>query len=248
MVGARRGQRGVHVLNRGNPLRDAIYLSLLSDTRLLYVFAQADLLGRVCDSHDDMQYNLELFREYCLENSIFGQPKAFASDYDRFHYFNVDTSYPDTQLYDDTAFTIHLLCGLPAAGKDTYLRTHLTDLPHVHLDAIRIELDVDPTDNQGTVIQLSRERSKEFCRRKQSFVWNATNLTAQVRATLVGMWLPYKPKIHIVHIHKNIHQTLRDNATRDEMAQVPQAKILTMFERFEFPDLTECHQLTTVGG
>ena len=235
-----------HVINRRNPLRDAIYLSLLSDNKLLYIFAKADLLGRICNTHDEMLYNLELFREFSIENNIFGESKAFASDYDRFHYFNVDESYPDTQLYDVTAFDIYLLCGLPAAGKDTYLRTHLTDLPHVHLDAIRQEFDIDPTDNQGQVIQVSRERSKELCRKKQSFVWNATNITAQIRSTLIGMWLPYKPKIHIVYIYKNINQTLRDNAAREETAQVPLHKIMQMFERFEFPDVTECHRLSIV--
>jgi predicted kinase len=235
-----------HVLDRRNPLRDAIYLSSLSDNKLLYIFAKADLLGRICDTHDEMLYSLEMFREYCLENSIFFNPKTFASDYDRFHYFNHDDSYPDTQLYDHTTFDIYLLCGLPAAGKDTYLRAHLTDLPRVHLDAIREELDIDPTDNQGQVIQISRERSKELCRKKQSFVWNATNVTAQIRSTLIGMWLPYKPKIRIIHLHKQINRTLDDNARRQEDAQVPKQKILNMFERFDFPDVTECHVLEMV--
>ncbi len=235
-----------HVLNRGYPLPDSIRLSMLSSNKLLYIFAKADLLGRICDTHDDMLYNLDMYREFCLENDIFETPKTFASAYDRFHYFNVDNSYPDTQLYHQFEFTIYLLCGLPASGKDSYLKTHLTDLPSVHLDAIREELDIDPTDNQGQVIQLSRERSKEFCRKKQSFVWNATNITAKIRATLLGIWMPYKPKIHMIYIHKPIETILRDNAKREEGARVPDPKILEMFRRFEFPDLTECHELTIV--
>ncbi len=234
------------IFERMNPLRDAIKTSLLSDNKLLYIFAKADLLGRICDTHDEMLCNLELYKAYCEENSIFGKAKTFASDYDRFYYFNNDDSYPDTQLYPDYQLDIYLLCGLPAAGKDTYLRTHLTGLPHVHLDAIREELHIDATDDQGKVIQLSRERSKEFCRKKQSFVWNATNITTKIRATLIGMWMPYKPKIHIIHLHKDINQTLADNARREEDARVPSQKILNMFERFEYPDVTECHVLEIV--
>ncbi len=234
------------VLNHENPLRDAIRMSLLSDTKLLYIFAKADLMGRICNTHDDMLYNLELFREYCLENSIFGQAKTFASDYDRFHYLNVDGSYPDTQLYPDYAFDIYLMCGLPAAGKDSFLRQNLTDLPSVHLDAIREELDIDPTDNQGQIIQVSRERSKEFCRKRQSFVWNATNINSKIRATLISQWLPYKPKIHIVYLHKNIHQILKDNAQREDDSRVPDNKIMNMFERFEFPEISECHSLQVI--
>lgn len=234
------------VLNRPNPLRDAIRMSLLSDNKLLYIFAKADLLGRICSTHDDMLYNLELFREYCLENSIFGEAKTFASDYDRFHYFNVDDSYPDTQLYADHGFDIYLMCGLPAAGKDSYVRKYLADLPSVHLDAIREELDIDPTDNQGQIIQVSRERSKEFCRKRQSFVWNATNVNSKIRSTLISMWLPYKPKIHIIHVHKHINRVLGDNARREDAARVPDNKIRNMFERFEFPDITECHSLRVI--
>ncbi|MDJ1472628.1 AAA family ATPase [Xanthocytophaga flava] len=235
------------VLNRENPLKDAIRLSLLTNTKWLYIFAKADLLGRICNTHNEMLYNLELFREFCIEHNIYGETKQFASEYDRFHYFNVDSAYPDTQLYPDYALNIYLMCGLPAAGKDSYLRKHLTDLPQVHLDGIREEFDIDPTDNQGQVIQISRERSKEFCRKRQSFVWNATNINVQIRSTLIGMWLPYKPKIHIIHLHKNIGQILSDNAKREDEARVPDSKILNMFERFEFPDITECHELKVIS-
>jgi putative nucleotidyltransferase with HDIG domain len=231
------------IFDKSNPLKDAIRMSLLADNKLLYIFAKADLLGRICDDHDGMLYNLELFKVLCEENNIFGKPKVFASDYDRFYYFHKDDSYPDTELFHEYDFEIYLMCGLPASGKDSYLKKHLTSLPQIHLDAIREELDIKPTDNQGIIIQESRERSKELCRKKQSFVWNATNITTQVRATLIDIWLPYNPKINIVFLHKPFLQLLKDNASRDGNARLPDGKLHNMFQRLEIPSLIECHTL-----
>ena len=238
------------IFDKQNPLKDVIKMSLLSNNKWLYIFAKADLLGRICADHEEMLYQLETYKEFCIENKVFGEKKAFASDYDRFYYFNQDDSYPDTNLYEDYSLDIYMLCGLPAAGKDSYLKTspkHLKDLPSVHLDALREEFKISPTDNQGKIIQISRERSKEFCRKKQSFIWNATSLTVQIRATLVGIWLPYKPKIHIIYLHKNINKILADNYQRQEMAQVPTNKVMNMFERLEFPNLTEAHEISIIG-
>jgi predicted kinase len=55
----------------------------------------------------------------------------------------------------------------------------------VSLDDIRGELDVDPTDNQGEVVQLARERYREFLRSKTSFAFNATNILKLTR----GRWI-----------------------------------------------------------
>jgi len=236
----------LRVMERENPLSDIIKTSLISDNKLLYIFAKADLLGRICNDHDELFINLELYKELCLEKNIFGEAKKFKSSYDRFYYCNIDDSYPDTEIFEDYKLDIFMMCGLPASGKDGFLKKNLKNIPQIHLDAIREELDIKPTEDQGKIIQLSRERSKEFCRKQQSFIWNATNITAQVRSTLINIWLPYKPKIHIIYIHKNINKILEDNAKREEMSVLPSKKINDMFRRLELPDLNTCHELVVV--
>jgi putative nucleotidyltransferase with HDIG domain len=234
-------------LEKENPLKSIIETSLVTSNHLLYLFAKADLLGRVCHDAADMEYKLELFRELCLENGCYDRPKVFKSDYDRFYYFNVDDSYPDTELYHEYPFEIFMLSGLPASGKDHYIHSHFgADLPVISLDDIREELDIDPTDNQGRVIQLAKEKSKEYCRQKQSFVWNATNLSRTRRNTLITTWLPYHPKINIVFIFKNIAQVLRNNTAREKEFKIPNKKIMTMFEQVQFPTMVECHTLEII--
>jgi predicted kinase len=232
----------IKFFDKPNPLRSAITTSLLANNHLLYVFAKADILGRTCPDTAKLLYDLDCFREFCLEHQVYGQPKRFASDFDRFHYFHHDDSYPDTQLFPRYNLDIYLMSGLPASGKDTYIAKHLSHLPIISLDALRKEMGVAPTDNQGTVIQAAKAQSKVYCRHHKSFVWNATNLTRNMRATLIGTWLPYWPKIHLVFTWKNIDRILADNQARERDDKIPNAKIWGLFEKLELPDLTEGHE------
>jgi predicted kinase len=238
-----------HVFGQENPVRNVITTSLLTSNKLLYIFAKADLLGRICGDQAEMQYKLDLFRELCLENDCWDRPKTFASDYDRFYYFNVNDSYPDTELYSRYDLDIYLMSGLPAAGKDAYIagRWYGEDaLPVISLDDIREELDISPTDNQGRVVQQAKEQSKEYCRRRQSFVWNATNISRNMRSTLINLWRPYHPRIHIIFIFKPLNRTLHDNREREKADKIPNGKILAMHEKLQFPSILECHHLDIV--
>lgn len=235
------------LLEKENPLRSVITTSLLTSNKLLYIFAKADLLGRVCGDASEMLYKLELFKEFCLEHGCFETPKSFTSGYDRFYYFNINDSYPDTQLYHQYGFDIYMMCGLPASGKDSYIhRRWGEELPIISLDQIREELHIAPTGNQGRVIQLAREKSKEYCRKKQSFIWNATNISRNMRSQLIDTWLPYHPKINIIFLFKNINQVLTDNAGREKEFKITSSKILTMHQKVQFPTIMECHQLEVV--
>ena len=237
------------LLEKENPLKSVITTSLLTSNKLLYIFAKADLLGRVCKDPDDMLYKLELFKEFCLENHIYDKPKQFQAAYDRFYYFNLNDSYPDTQLFHQYDYTIYMLSGLPASGKDSYIHQRWgEELPIISLDDIREELDIGPTENQGRVIQLAREKSKEYCRRKQSFIWNATNITKNMRAQLIQTWLPYHPKINIIFLFKNINDVLRDNTGREKEYKISNDKIMSMHERVQFPTVLECHTLEVVAN
>jgi putative nucleotidyltransferase with HDIG domain len=234
-------------LEKENPLRSIIETSLLTSNHLLYVFAKADLLGRVCHDGGEMAYRLELFREFCLEHGCYDRPKVFKSAYDRFYYFNVNDSYPDTELYHEYKLDIFMLSGLPASGKDHYIHTHFdADTPVISLDDIREELDIGPTENQGRVVQMAKEQSKEYCRRKQSFVWNATNISRNMRNTLINTWLPYHPKIHIIFVFKNINQALRDNTGREKEFKISNQRIMHMFDKVQYPSILECHTLEIV--
>ena len=115
------------------------------------------------------------------------------------------------------------MSGLPGSGKDTWVKNHRPDLPVVSLDSIRRELNIEPTENQGAVAQLAKQRCRELLRSGTSFAFNATNLIRQTRSGWIDLFHDYKAKIEIVYLEPSLEAILRQNKNRN--ATVPQRVI-----------------------
>lgn len=116
-------------------------------------------------------------------------------------------------LYEDTWGEVILMCGLPGTGKDHWIRDNYPDLPVVSLDDLRLEMDVEPTEAQGRVVQAARERAKELLRAKHPFIWNATSLTA-LRAQQIELFERYHARVRLVYLETVWEENLRRNASR----------------------------------
>ncbi|MBD2083510.1 ATP-binding protein [Coleofasciculus sp. FACHB-542] len=81
-------------------------------------------------------------------------------------------------------------------------------------------------------------------RAEKSFVWNATNLSRQLRSSLINLFSAYQARIRIVYLEVSWEELLRRNHSR--AANVPEAVIQRMRDRLEVPDLTEAHQVDWV--
>ena len=134
-----------------------------------------------------------------------------------------------------------MMSGLPGSGKDHWIRENLPDWPMISLDEVRAELGIDPSDDQGKVLEEARRRAKEFLRAKTSFVWNATNLSGQLRGGLLDLFANYGARIRIVYIEVPACDLLTQNRQRDDT--VPERVLEKMFARWEVPDLTEAHRV-----
>ena len=91
-----------------------------------------------------------------------------------------------------------VLSGFPGVGKNHWIANHLPDWPVIGLDDIRRELDIEPTEAQGTVLNHARELARAYLRQGRSFVWNATNLSRQVR----GNWARAVRGLQGAHAHR----------------------------------------------
>jgi predicted kinase len=230
-----------YLIERDDAQKVAAEVSLSARCDLLALVAEADIRGRTCADMDRIVDNIELFREFCREEGCFSAPRRFASDHTRVVYFRSDGRHPDVEAFDDTKCEMVLLCGLPGSGKDTFARTHLAEWPVVSLDALRGELEVDPTDAQGAVVQAARERAKEHLRRGESFVWNATNLSRQRRGPIVEMAGAYGARVRVVYLEVPRDTLFTQNRSREGV--VPWAVIQRMTERWEIPTLVEAHRI-----
>jgi putative nucleotidyltransferase with HDIG domain len=236
----------IWAIERRDPTRTIIETSEVVNTKMLSLLARADTLGRICSDQAELLYRIDLFEALCQEQNCWGQPWAFQTPHARFHYFNKEGSAPGFVPFDDFGATVVMLCGLPGAGKDTYVQQHYKGWPVINLDEIRRKNKIAPTDKSGngTVVQLAKEQARQYLRRKQHFVWNATNITRQMRAQLVALFVTYKAYVKMVYVEVPYARLHVQN--KDREAVVPKNAVDKLVSKLEVPAPWEAHEVSYV--
>lgn len=226
-------------------LDDVIRVSTYLSNRLLYLFALADTRGRICttDNRTDPEEILELWKLESQEADCFEGPFEFANDHARFLYYRDQLDNLHYEPYEDYRCRMALVCGLPGAGKDTWLENHRGELPVVSLDEIRRELKVEPTANQGVVVQQAKERCRQFLRNRVDFAVSATNVTRQIRQLWIDVGADYNARVEIVYVEPELHTIQAQNISRNGIAAVPAWVIDRLIGKLDPPTLAECHAL-----
>ena len=209
---------------------------------LLCLLCQADALGRVCVDQQHMLEQIQLCAELARESGCYAGAFPFPNEHTAYAYLSGREIPPEVVLYDDSWGPVILVCGLPGTGKDTWIRENCSQLPMISLDEIRQELHIAPTDNQNPVAELARERAKDLLRKRQRFVWNATNLSHMVRGKQLELFARYGAATRIVWLETGWQEQLRRNGNRQE--QVPEAAICHMMEQMVLPEAKEAHFVT----
>lgn len=209
--------------------------------KLLCILAKADIAGRICNDRDEMLDRITLCEELAREEECFDGCFAFPSDHTRRAFLYGRDVWKNQDLHDDTWGEVIIMSGLPGVGKDTWIQHNAPDLPMISLDEIRKELNVSPTDNQGTVASIARERAKELLRRHRPFVWNATNISTQMRESLVSLFETYHARVRIVYLETDWKTQLSRNNSREDT--VPTTVIRDMLGKLTIP---QTHEATTV--
>lgn len=138
--------------------------------------------------------------------------------------------------------TVTMMSGLPGAGKDTWLSVHRPNLPVVSLDDVRSSLDVEPTDDQGEVVQVAREWCREHLRAKRDFAFNATNSMRLTRTRWIDLFADYNARIEIVYLEPSLKVLHNQNENRAKA--VPRRAIERLIAKLEPPTQVEAHRLT----
>lgn len=213
---------------------------------LLALVAEADARGRVCADQQKLLDNISLFTQYAEEQNCLRRPRQFPNDHSRFLYFRKEGRDPEYTAYDDTICEVVLMSGLPGAGKDYWVAENLAGWPIISLDELRREMRISPTANQGPVVSRAREAAREYLRKKQFFVWNATNISRQMRELSINLFAAYNARVRLVYVEapeERLHEQNRERA-----AAVPAEVIRKLIARWEVPDLTEAHNVDWVSG
>lgn len=208
------------------------------------MFAIADTRGRSTAETGRPEENLHFWWLAAEEANCFERPYPFANDHARFLFHRQRE--PDLHYvpHEDYRCTVTVMSGLPGSGKDTWLAANRSGLPVVSLDDIRDELDVEPMENQGEVIQLARERCREHLRCGRSFAFSATNLLRQTRQRWIDLFADYGARIEIVYVEPPLSVILAQNKRRERV--VPEQVIRQLADKCEPPTWAEGHQLVVV--
>jgi len=224
-------------LDKKNPNAAVAMASLRLTNKHLYLLSKADVLGRKSIGQDDFLERVEFYKEFSMEQECWEQAKTFHNTHSQFKFFHKYSSYPAV-IYDDTAFEIILLSGIPGSGKDTYAKAQ--KLPIISLDAIREEFKIKVTDKkaQGKVAQIAYKQAKEYAAKKKSFVWNSTNLTKELRTKLINTLSVYNPRFKLIYI-----ETSRANIFERRRETIPIRKLEKMIDMLEMPLPNEVHHI-----
>ncbi|QDT91763.1 ATP-binding protein [Gimesia algae] len=233
--------RPAFLLEKSDPNHEVVFLSWLVNNKLLYLFALADTRGRATKEMGRPEENLHLWKLASEENGCFEEPYDFANDQARFEFYRQREPSLHYVPHEEYSCTVILLSGLPGSGKDTWLSNARNEIPVVSLDEIRSELQIDPTDNQGEVVQEARERCRELLRKKVSFAFNATNLMRQTRQRWVDLFADYGARIEVIYVEPPFELILQQNKQREQ--SVPEKVIHELARKCEPPTWTESHSL-----
>ena len=113
----------------------------------------------------------------------------------------------------------------------------------VSLDDLRQEMNIKPTDKSGNdrVIQAAKEKAKEYMRWHQSFVWNATNITRQMRQQLIDLFLSYGAYVRIIYLEVPFTVLQEQNRNRENV--VPPGIMVKMLSKLGVPGVSEAHSV-----
>jgi predicted kinase len=230
-----------YILERERPERLAHRISLQTRCDFAAILAEADARGRICVDQQRLLDNIELFRQLCRDENCISEPKTFPSAHSRFIYFRKEHWNAEVEAFDDTRVAVTMLSGPPAAGKNHWIAANVPASAVISLDALRAELSVAPNDPQGAVVAAAKAEARRLLAAGTPFIWNATNIAVATRAALIDLFAAYGANISIVYLEASeAEMTQRNSARRDP---VPSAAIARMLDRWQPPDLTECHAL-----
>ncbi|MDP4177112.1 MAG: AAA family ATPase [Bacillota bacterium] len=190
----------LNFLDRQNIDYDLIKTAEITNMKLLYLLAKCDLLGRYCQDKELLLDKVMYFKLYSEELRCFYGHKKFKNDYTRFLYFAENKVRYDAEIFDNRKFEVIIMVGLPLSGKDTYINNNFKKLKVISLDDIREELKISSNKDFGQVAAVAFSRAKELLRKREGFVWNATNLRRENRQKLIRLFNSYEAKIKFIYL------------------------------------------------
>ncbi len=181
------------------------------------------------------------FMETAERAGCLSEPPKFADETSRFAFLSRKSRDASAVVADDTWGEIVMMAGLPGTGKDTWIGRNHPELPMISLDEIRKEIHVLPTEPQEPVVSLAYSRAREFLCNHTPFLWNATNITTDIRNRQLSMFMRYGASVRIVYLETSVDEQYRRN--RNRVAVVPEEAVTRMRRHLVLPTIHEARRV-----
>lgn len=213
--------------------------------RMLCMLSKADMLGRWCEDQQLQLEKIALCEEMAKKEKCYDSCYPFASDVVRQIYLSGQNPRKELELNDDTWGEVVLISGLPCPEKDTWISKTLPDMPIISLDNIWCEQKVLSKKEQSRLVNIAREQAKEYLQKHQPFVWNATNITSQIRKSLIELFETYQARVRIVYLETD-WQTMHERNHQQEVV-VPLDVKDKMLDQLVLPEVCEARNVEWIG-
>lgn len=207
--------------------------------------ARADMVGRECATKETHLADIELFCELARELDCWNGPWQAADAHTRLMYARGMQIDPAFALFQGEGSEVTLMCGLPASGKDSWVRANAGDLPVVSFDDAKAELGLRHGENDGLAAHHAVDKAKSLLRTKRPFVWNATNIGAEMRAKALSLLYAYSATVKIVYLEAPRSTIFDRNSRRDTTLRNKDLERMLM--RWDVPRPWEAHEVTYVA-
>ena len=208
----------------------------------LSTVAKADMRGRQSIHQKNALDDLELFDLLAQEENCLMQGKAFASPHTRLQYIrekgNIALDYP---FFQEKGSKVVVMSGLPASGKDTYVKQHYPHLEVVSFDDAKASLGIKHGENAGRAVHMVIDRAKELLASHQSFVWNATHISPDMRKKTLDLLYQYHAEVELVYLEQPYSVLMQRNQNRD--TTLSNKNLEEMFFKWDVPLPYEAHHV-----
>lgn len=232
--------------SKRTPVRTPEYivrqLSWQMPVDLLIEVAKADMKGRYCEEAENCLYEIDVFKELALEDGCYDKPKVFPDVVTRMKYFqSVGAISADYPFFEETGSNVIVMSGLPASGKNEWVKNNAGNLPVLSFDDAKEELGISQGKNPGAAVHLVIDRAKKLLAAKEPFVWNATHIATPMRQKTLGLLESYGAHVKIVYLEVPENEIKRRNTARD--TSLSNDKIDEMLFRWDVPTPIESHEI-----
>lgn len=230
-------------------------ISWVSNWERLFIVAKHDMLGRTYANKQSVLDDMEILQMWLEEQNLKTAP--YADNYTRLKYLNnpdnIDPTYP---LYQDNLGSqVIMLSGLPGSGKDSFIENYLAELKRsgvkeedmwavVSLDEERKKLKIKPGDDSGPAVHAATDKIKGLLRQHKNFIFNATNLNAQLRGKNLDLFHNYNARVKIVYLEKTYHNLIQSD--KERATSVGPQVIENMLFKWEPPTCLEAQEIEIV--